>query len=183
LPQGTRRPQDARADDLARPSHRLTLKRVIYSSLLFGIPWLRHGFGTRLATIAQEEMASLRQIHSAIVVPAGRAGVAGEGDALVTAVAGLPVSVRTADCYPILLADLNNQAVAAVHAGWRGTAAQIVIAALRAMEECFGTQSADVIAAVGPGIGLCCYEVGVDVARQFGMPQAGCIDLAAANRK
>ena len=155
---------------------------MIYSSLLSGIPWLQHGFGTRFDTIAQEEMASLRQIHSAIVLVAGQTGVTGEGDALVTAVAGLPVSVRTADCYPILLADLNHQAVAAVHAGWRGTAAKMASAALRTMNERFGTQSADVMAAIGPGIGLCCYEVGVDVARQFGTPQAGCIDLAAANR-
>jgi YfiH family protein len=155
---------------------------VIYSSLLAGIPWLQHGFGTRIDPLSQDDMASLRQIHSAVVLVSAQTGVAGEGDALVTNVPGVPVSVRTADCYPVLLADRKSQAVAAIHAGWRGTAAQIAQAALRAMSESFGTRPADVIAAVGPGIGGCCYEVGLEVAQQFGLQQAGCIDLAAANR-
>jgi purine-nucleoside/S-methyl-5'-thioadenosine phosphorylase / adenosine deaminase len=150
--------------------------------LLSGIPWLEHGFGTRLDAVSQDAMASLRQIHSAIVLVADRAGLVGEGDALVTNLPGMPVSVRTADCYPILFVDLKNRAVAAVHAGWRGTAAQIAPAVLRVMRESFGTQPADIHAAIGPGIGLCCYEVGSEVAQQFGMPRAGCIDLAGANR-
>ncbi len=128
-------------------------------------------------------MASLQQIHSGIVLRGERIGCAGEGDALVTAREGVPVSVRTADCYPILLADERNHAVAAVHAGWRGTAAQIVIRALEEMQRLYGTSAADVHAAIGPGIGGCCYEVGVEVARQFGMEQAGRIDLAAINRR
>ena len=127
-------------------------------------------------------MAGLRQVHSAIVLAADQAGVAGEGDSLVTNIAGVPVSVRTADCYPILVADMKNRAVAAIHAGWRGTAAGIAVAALRAMNGRFGTQPADVIAAIGPGIGECCYEVGLEVAQQFGLQQAGCVNLAAANR-
>ena len=126
-------------------------------------------------------MASLRQIHSAVVLPAEQTGVAGDGDALVTNVAGVPVSVRTADCYPILLADRKNQAVAAIHAGWRGTVAEISLATLRTMNQRYGTRPLDVYAVIGPGIGLCCYEVGVDVARKFGLPGAGCVDLAAAN--
>lgn len=156
---------------------------MIYSSLLSEIPWLQHGFGTRIDVIFQEGMASLRQIHSAIVLAADRAGVMGDGDSLVTSVVGVPVSVRTADCYPILMADMKNQAVAAVHAGWRGTAAGIAVAALHAMNERLGTQPSDVIAAIGPGIGVCCYEVGLEVARQFGMQRVGRVDLAAANRK
>ncbi len=128
-------------------------------------------------------MASLKQIHSGIVLPAEQAGCAGEGDALLTALAGVPLSVRTADCYPILLADERNHAVAAVHAGWRGTAVRIVVRTLEEMYRRFGTAAADVFAAVGPGIGECCYEVGADVARQFGLEQAGRIDLAAINRR
>jgi hypothetical protein len=102
---------------------------------------------------------------------------------LVTALAGVAVSVRTADCYPILLADERNHAVAAVHAGWRGTAARIAIRTLEEMHRLYGTEAADVYAAIGPGIGECCYEVGADVARQFGMEHAGRVDLAAINRR
>ena len=127
-------------------------------------------------------MASLEQFHSAAVLVADRAGSAGHGDALVTNLPAMTVSVRTADCFPILLADARNRAVAAVHAGWRGTAAHIVTGTLREMHERFGTNAGDVFAAIGPGIGVCCYEVGIEVARQFGLGQAGRIDLAAANR-
>jgi len=95
---------------------------VLYSSLLTALAWLNHGFGTRADSIPKESLASLKQIHSGVVLTAEQTGCAGEGDALVTARAGVPVSVRTADCYPILLADGRNHAVAAVHAGWRGTA-------------------------------------------------------------
>jgi YfiH family protein len=156
---------------------------VLYSSLLSQLKWLDHGFGTRADSIPQESMASLKQIHSGIVLLGDQIGCAGEGDALVTALSGVPVSVRTADCYPILLADERNHAVAAIHAGWRGTAARIVMRALEEMHRHYGTESADVYAAIGPGIGACCYEVGADVARQFGMEQAGRIDLAAINRR
>ena len=128
-------------------------------------------------------MASLKQIHSGIVLLGEQIGSAGEGDALVTALSGVPVSVRTADCYPILLADNRNRAVAAVHAGWRGTAARIVIRTLEEMHRLYGTAAVDVYAGIGPGIGECCYEVGADVARQFGMEHAGTIDLAAINRR
>jgi YfiH family protein len=95
----------------------------------------------------------------------------------------VPVSVRTADCFPILLADARNRAIAAIHAGWRGTAARIVLNALATMRDQFGTAPADVRAAIGPGIGVCCYEVGVEVARQFGLSEACKIDLAKANQR
>jgi hypothetical protein len=156
---------------------------VLYSPLLTELKWLHHGFGTRDDSIPQESMASLKQIHSGIVLLGELIGCAGEGDALVTSRAGVSVSVRTADCYPILLADDRNQAVAAVHAGWRGTAAHIVVRALEEMRRLYGTKATDVYAAIGPGIGECCYEVGADVARQFGFEQAGRIDLAAINRR
>ena len=156
---------------------------MLYSPLLTGLKWLDHGFGTRADTVPQERVASLKQIHSGIVLLGEQIGCAGEGDALVTALAGVPVSVRTADCYPILLADGRNRAVAAVHAGWRGTAAHIARRALEEMHRLYGTDAGDVCAAIGPGIGKCCYEVGTDVARQFDMEQAGPIDLAAINRR
>ncbi len=160
---------------------------MIYSALLSEIDWLRHGFGTRAAPLSQDGMASLKQIHSARVLAAHDAGLVGEGDALVTDQAGLRVSIRTADCYPVLLVDVKTRRVAAVHAGWRGTAAQIVRETLREMQ----ADAKNVRAAIGPGIGKCCYKVGADVARFFGAPTAQsaghtakcCIDLAAANRQ
>jgi hypothetical protein len=128
-------------------------------------------------------MASLKQIHSAVVLGAERAGAAGDGDALVTSLVRVPISIRTADCYPILLADTRNFAVAAVHAGWRGTAARIVVKTIEQMQARFGTDAADLSVAIGPGIGGCCYEVGVEVARQFGLEHAGKIDLAEMNHR
>ena len=91
------------------------------------------------------------------------------------------MAVKTADCIPILLADERQRAVAAVHAGWRGPAAGIARRALESMHTRFGTEPSDVHAAIGPGIGKCCYEVGPEVAAQFGENGRAHIDLAAAN--
>ena len=126
-------------------------------------------------------MASLQQIHSARSLVAAEAGVAGEGDALLTRQPGLTISIRTADCYPILLADPVAGVVAAIHAGWRGTGAHIVEQVIERLRSEFGTKPEDIVAAIGPGIGGCCYEVGEDVARRFGMDRAGKLDLAAEN--
>ena len=155
---------------------------VLTSSLL-GNDWLEHGFGTRNANLDQAAMASVKQIHSDVTYVAREAGCVGEGDALVTRTQGVAVSVRTADCFPILLADPETRAVAAIHAGWRGTAAGVVRASLDRMRTEFGTDPKNVFAAIGPGIGGCCYEVGVEVARQFGMTAAGNLDLAVENKK
>jgi len=156
---------------------------VLHSSLLSDLAWVDHGFGTRDDALPQQNMASLKQIHSAVVWVAEQPGCIGEGDALVTGHPGVPVSIRTADCYPILLADERNRAVAAVHAGWRGTAARIVDKTIERMHGQFGTEGRDLWAAIGPGIGACCYEVGVEVARQFGLEAAGRIDLAEMNHR
>lgn len=125
-------------------------------------------------------MATLKQIHSAVVLSADAPGLVGAGDALVTGRAGVTVSVRTADCYPILLVNVDTRMVAAVHAGWRGTAAGIVKEALIRLNDLGSSGPEYIRAAIGPGIGACCYEVGEDVARQFGQ-RAGKLDLAAAN--
>lgn len=150
---------------------------MLHSALLSAFP---HGFGTRREPTSQEGTASLKQIHSAICLRADAPGHAGEGDALIAN--RVAVSVRTADCLPILLADPTHGAVAAIHAGWRGTAAHIVRAAIDRMRAEFGSNPRDILAAIGPGIGVCCYDVGEEVARQFGRETAGRIDLAEANR-
>jgi YfiH family protein len=153
---------------------------------LDALPWLVHGFGTRLADIPAlfANLATLKQIHSATCVPAaGRSGILGEGDALLEDTPGSVVAVKTADCMPVLLVDDRRRAVAAVHAGWRGTVAGIVGRSVEAMRERFGTEPADLHAAIGPGIGKCCYEVGPEVAAHFGGQGKAHIDLADANRR
>ena len=75
--------------------------------------------------------------------------------------------VQTADCVPILLADPKRRAIAAIHSGWRGTVRRIAAKALGRMQMEFGTKPEDVIAALGPGIGQSCYEVGTEVAAEF----------------
>jgi polyphenol oxidase len=155
---------------------------IFTSPLLERIPWIEHGFGTRRSPSSQDAMASLKQIHSAIALVADRPeGCVGEGDALLTREPGVTVSVRTADCFPVLLVDMHHHAVAAVHAGWRGTADGVVLEALRRMHAEFDTNAVDISAAIGPGIGACCYQVGEEVGRRFGLTQAGRIDLAAEN--
>src|SRR5262249_45272837 len=130
-----------------------------------------------------DNLATLKQIHSAECVDAcGRTGVLGKGDALLESAPGAVVAVKTADCVPVLLVDERHRAVAAVHAGWRGTAAHIAVAALRAMQVRVGTKVGAVHAAIGPAIGPCCYEVGPEVAAEFGEKGRVHLDLAAINR-
>ena len=114
------------------------------------------------------KLAGVRQIHSSLVrifrqAPRERL----KGDALATRRRGLLVSVQTADCVPILLADTRKRVVAAIHAGWRGTAARVAQKTVGDLRVHFGARPEDVIAAIGPAIGGCCYEVGPDVAHEF----------------
>ena len=153
---------------------------VYRSSLLQPFPWLDHGFGGRHALQwPPEHHATVVQVHGATVLTATEAGPQGEADALITATAGLYVTVRTADCLPLLMVDVRQRRVAAVHAGWRGTVMGIPQAAIGAM----GSDPADIWVAIGPGIGPCCFEVGDEVAREFGESGRRCIDLFAYNRK
>lgn len=151
------------------------------SKIFDALPWIEHGFGTRESFPV--DGASLKQVHSDHVIVADREGILGEGDALVTNLAGLAISIRTADCYPVLLADRKNEAIAAIHAGWRGTAARIVSRTLEQMRKNYETNPSDVLAAIGPGIGGCCYEVGDEVAREFGFSGRTHLDLLSENRK
>ena len=94
------------------------LTKVLVLEQFSKLPWLAHGFGTKRSHVPAGGVAELRQIHSAAVLFADRAGLTGEGDALITDSPGLALSIRTADCYPILLADSVTRSVAAAHAGW-----------------------------------------------------------------
>lgn len=152
--------------------------------------WQKHGFGTRESNPGVD--ITLRQIHSDRVVNAnGLRDREQEGDALITDQIGQSIGIRTADCVPILLLDAKTRSIAAVHAGWRGAAAQIVMRAIERMRADFDTDPKDLYAAIGPCIRGCCYEVGPELASKFDAAFHACdapatgksrLNLAEANR-
>jgi YfiH family protein len=109
-----------------------------------------------------EDGSSLRQMHGAGVLEARGPGRVGEADALFTSRPHLPMVVATADCFPVVVEAAEAAGVA--HAGWRGVDAGVVPALLAAMA---AAGSVPVRAAIGPGIGPCCFEVGPEVAARF----------------
>jgi YfiH family protein len=114
------------------------------------------------------ELIPLKQIHSDVirVFPQPAAGPC-KGDASATDRPGLLLGIQAADCVPILLVDPKKRAVGAVHAGWRGTLARITQKAVGRMQLEFGSKPADLLAAIGPSIGPCCYEVAADFVTKF----------------
>ncbi len=107
--------------------------------------------------------AAVNQVHGGTVVQVHRSGDAGAADALFTTVPGLPVVVFTADCFAVAL--LCDHGVGIAHAGWRGLAAHVV----RNLREAMADAGAEPThAAIGPGIGPCCFEVGEEVLSVLG---------------
>jgi len=177
--------------------------RILQVPELAKLPWLVHGFSTKLGGVSPLEggrvlnlgftewdtkenvlenrsrfqsalgtadlkLISLKQIHSDVVHLFNSApSETCQGDALATNRPGLLLGVQTADCVPILLVDPKKRAVVAIHAGWRGTLARIVVKAIGKMQMQYKSNPADLLAAIGPSIGGCCYEVGTEVATQF----------------
>ncbi len=126
-----------------------------------------HGFGTRDA-LPPSPCFTLRQVHGERIVTLPQAPLFDpwkfdQGDALLSLVPGTVVGVRTADCLPILLAHPGTGAVAAVHCGWRSTALGLAGKAARALARAAGGEVEELLAAVGPCIGPCCYAVGDEV--------------------
>jgi hypothetical protein len=156
------------------------------------LPWRTRFLSER--GIPAERALGLRQVHSRSVVvieeQAAEECASLEADGMVTVRRGTALTVTVADCLPIFLADTRTGAFGLAHSGWKGTG--IVLEALRAMTERFGTKPADCSVAIGPGIGACCYEVPEEraalFARDFGEqsvvrePGRGPrLDLRAAN--
>jgi len=123
-------------------------------------------------------LITVRQTHSAVslLIPQdggaedlvradGRA--AREADGLISSIPGLLLGVQTADCVPVLVADTVARVVAAFHAGWRGTAARIVEQGVLRLRREFGSRPENLVAAIGPSIGPCCYTVGAAVRDAF----------------
>lgn len=121
--------------------------------------------------VTSKDLLLIRQVHesSVAVVTHGRTGAwdLPAADVIVSDDERTAIAVRVADCVPVLLAEETGRAVAAVHAGWRGTAARAAIAGVEAMWERFGVRPQRLIAAVGPSIGPCCYEVGESTRQAF----------------
>jgi polyphenol oxidase len=108
-------------------------------------------------------IVSGRQIHSANVVMIEDKMEPGEVDAIAVRATHNPVIVQCADCVPILVYDQKNNVVCVIHAGWRGTAAGICREAVKLMQKESGSRPEDLVSAIGPSIGACCYPVGLEV--------------------
>lgn len=114
------------------------------------------------------QLVALQQIHSDLIHRVdGQPKAALQGDGLITDVPGLVLSIQTADCLPIFLVDPKHRAIAALHAGWRGTLARIAEKGVGLMGQHFDSRAQDLVAAIGPGIHGCCYEVGREVRERF----------------
>ena len=151
----------------------------------------RHAFTTRLwhlgsgshesAATGWDEVAKaidvesgrvvrMHQVHGATVVVqrAGRPIAATtDADIMITDDPSVALAVQTADCVPLLVADSSTGTVAAAHAGWRGIALRVPSVTVAALVEQLGSRASDLVAAIGPSIGSCCYEVGADVRQRF----------------
>lgn len=169
------------------------------SSLLSQIPGVIHGFGGLREPIPSHLLASWEQLKpqwkqthgTSIAQVVEKNQNCGEVDALWTERAGIWVGVATADCVPILLAERSGKAVAAIHAGWRGTLQKAVKSAIRALDRA-GYDPSTLVAALGPSIQSCCFEVGPEVLELFTtefpqiseeilIPKSRHIDLVAVN--
>lgn len=136
------------------------------SSLLSEQEWLDHCFGTAARSPGGSFLV-LKQIHSDTVWDSNCWRPDAEGDGLVASEPGVAVAVKTADCVPVLLADPRQRVVAAVHAGWKGTVNRIAREAVDWLRSKHNSDPRDIIAAFGPSIGPCCFEIGPDVAPSF----------------
>jgi len=180
----------------ARPSKKTLSRDILRAPCLARLKWLAHGFSTREdgslgfteeatpATVRRNrakfvravaggekkapELITLKQIHSDLIHRVDAPPKAAlQGDGLITNVPGLLLSIQTADCLPILLVDPKHRAVGAFHAGWRGTLARIAEKGVGLMQQHFGSRAPDLVAAIGPGIHACCYQVGREVRERF----------------
>jgi polyphenol oxidase len=167
--------------------------QILEAPALQCLDWLVHGYSTRSSGASRSpsgkrilsnrreffhaigatrmRAAGIEQIHSDIArrvdLPIPPNSQSAKGDALLTADRGVLLVVQAADCVPILLADTRRRAVAAIHSGWRGTLLRIAAKTVGKMRMEFGTSPHDLVAAIGPSIGRCCYEVGSEVAMAF----------------
>jgi YfiH family protein len=152
--------------------------------------------------ISHDSLVTVRQVHGSDILVIDEPNedfshfLSVEGDAIITNQPGVMIGVCVADCVPILLLDTENKVVAAVHAGWQGTASKLVSKTVTGMKTLFESNPKKLQAVIGPSIGKCCYEVDAPVKQAFAqnsVPWESCaeqaaegkwrLDLAAANRE
>ncbi|MBN2241073.1 MAG: peptidoglycan editing factor PgeF [Acidobacteria bacterium] len=127
-------------------------------------------------SLPENPLFTLRQVHSNrvhIIKEMPAFWNPPEGDALLTRIEGVSIAVQSADCLPLLIADPQTNAVAAVHSGWRGTLLQIAAGTILSMKEVFRSDPKCLLVAMGPGIRSCCYEVGPEVFYLFDQKHPG----------
>ncbi|MBI1806278.1 MAG: peptidoglycan editing factor PgeF [Ignavibacteria bacterium] len=117
--------------------------------------------------IQLEQLAIPRQVHGDIVRYVHEPGTYESCDGLTTDCPRVFLVVSVADCLPIVLVDPRKRAIAAVHAGWRGSESMVVLKAMRLMKDQYGTRADELLAYIGPAAGVCCYEVGPEVESRF----------------
>ncbi len=117
--------------------------------------------------IPENRVALPGQIHSDIIREAAQPGRYDNCDGLITASAGIFLGVTIADCVPVLLYDPVSRSIAAIHAGWKGSDRRIVSAAIHRLRSRYGVKPENLLAYIGPSAGVCCYEVGNEVAARF----------------
>jgi hypothetical protein len=131
----------------------------------------RRRFLEALGAPPSMKFVTLKQIHSSSIRHIARRDASDaqpcKGDGLMTNEPGVLLAIQTADCIPVLIADVKKKAVAAFHAGWRGTVKRIVENGVGKMRVAFRSRPEDLVAAIGPGIGACCYAVGDEVVSSF----------------
>lgn len=164
-------------------SHRVDGLGRAHGNIGLGTPrdkddaWEMRQVWSRAIGVDPESIVTMGQVHGttilqAVAGDAGRGSRAGRdhlgiGDGLITDVPGVTLLTLHADCQPILLVDPDGPAIGAIHAGWRGTVANIAGEAVRAMQEAFGSRPERLLAYLGPAIGGCCNEIGPEVTAQW----------------
>lgn len=124
-----------------------------------------------------DRLIRVQQVHGVAVRRAGDASPE-QADIIINNAAEVAAAVQAADCVPLLIADRTTRASAAVHSGWRGMAAGAAGRAVEALQRAFGSRPEDLVAAIGPSIGACCYEVGLDVRDAFARAGYGAAHLS-----
>ncbi|MAT39702.1 MAG: polyphenol oxidoreductase [Ectothiorhodospiraceae bacterium] len=144
----------------------------------------------KILGLKRSQVASMNQVHGTTIGIVSEPGAFDNTDALITEHAGIGLAVRTADCVPVMLYAPGEQIIAAIHAGWRGSAEHITTRTVEQMIERYQVEPESLLAYVGPGAGVEKYEVGEEVAAQFPEEtvrrregQKPLVDLKAANAK
>lgn len=125
---------------------------------------------SRALGVDLKRLKTLNQVHGSSVLVLDEKNLKDppqEVDAVITRLKGVPVGILTADCLPILIHDPLKSAIGAVHAGWKGTVKRVASKTIDAMNEAFGSKPENLIAALGPYIGPCCYGIREDAAKEF----------------